>query len=128
MIPPAPPPQVVIERRLTIVVKHFSVQYAFESAHLSATSIGFFMNEFPQLEILTRSCDFVRAPSHVTLANQSQFLSLRITKQRGSLRRRGVTFLFYENSSFLNTAINNIQCAPTLTKPKIQHFTDRQSL
>ena len=38
------PPLVVIERRSKIV-EQFSVQYYdFERAHLSATSIGFFMN------------------------------------------------------------------------------------
>ena len=81
----------------------------------------------PQLEILTRSCDVVQAPSHEILVSQSQFLPLLITKQRGSLRTREVTFHFYENSSFLNTAINNRQHASTLTKPRIQQFIDRWS-
>ena len=120
----SPPTPSCYRKKIKKIVEQFSVQYASERAHLSATPIGFFMNS-----------SWRSWQSHLTLykhlptwlVNQSKVLSLRITKQRGSLRTRGVTFHFHENSTFLITAINYRQRASTLTKPRIQHFTDRRS-
>ena len=91
--PPHPTPSCYrkkIKKLLNISVLSILLRLPTCQLHLSASS---WISQAGDLDEVMWICT---STFHVTLVNQSKFLWLRITKQRGSLRTRGVTLSFFK--------------------------------